>query len=313
MLDLIVQILSVVGIIILVLLALLVVAVLLVLFVPITYWVSGRKDPEATMLAVRVNWLFGLLRVRYAYPEPGKLIVKFLCFTLHEQEMGVKEAEEMAEEMAEAGERAAEANTSESKSSSAEDEQSSDSTREGQTSQEPPQAEAPQADVGKDETQTDEPKEKKGSFLSKKITKIKYTISNIYDKIKRIWENISYYTALLREKESKLLLSHAKLRLWKILKSIRPRKLKADILFGTGAPDTTGYAYGVYGMFMPLFGPSVIVTPDFQRAVFQGSLEVSGHITVVVLVGNLLRLLFDRRLWRLKDKLKGPEAKTVKA
>lgn len=144
-----------------------------------------------------------------------------------------------------------------------------------------------------------------------KFQKIKYTICSLYDKIKEIWKNISYYTALLQEENTRQLWAYAKQRAAKILKSIRPRHIRADVLFGTGSPDTTGYAYGMYCMFSPVLGPKVLVTPDFERTVLEGRLDISGHITIFVLVINIARLMMDKKLrvFVRKLKKKGPAEK----
>lgn len=148
--------------------------------------------------------------------------------------------------------------------------------------------------------------------ILKKIEKIKYTISNIYDKIKEIWENITYYAELLKEENTKVLFRHVTMRVGKILRSIRPRHLKADIIFGTGSPDTTGYAYGVYGMLSAVLGPKVIVVPDFEQAILKGELQFSGHITVWVLLINALKLFFDPKLHLFIEKVKAGMPKKEK-
>ena len=117
-------------------------------------------------------------------------------------------------------------------------------------------------------------------------------------------DKIRKYTQILKEKETAELWKHVKLRLLKILKSIRPRHIRADIIFGTGSPDTTGYVFGIYGMLSPYLGKKVNVTPDFTRAVFQGDADISGHITVFVLMINGLKLLLDKRLHLFLKKCK---------
>lgn len=309
MLDVILQILSVLGIILLVLLAVLVTALLLILFFPVGYRVWGRKDTEHMELAARADWLFGLLRVRFSYPEPGKLTAKLLWITIYDSSDKRDEEEQNPETVAvrvKDGESRVEVIKEEKISETEEQVTEHQEQVEGRRAKRDPD-EQEQIGWEKTEQEPEEPeKSKKGFFsrISEKITKIKYTIRTIYDKIIRIWQNISYYMELLNDKDTKLLLSHAKLRLWKILKSIRPRKLEADILFGTGAPDTTGYAYGVYGMLMPLFGSAVIVTPDFQQAILEGRFQASGHITLAVLLWHAVRIALDKRLWQLLKKLK---------
>lgn len=306
MLDIFLQILSVIGILLLVILAVLLAVILLVLYFPVTYRISGEKIPEEELaVKVRANWLFGLLRLRFAYPEPGKMTVKFLWFTLYDSGQNAasdRETEgesnpEAAQESTE-GSGIAEYETVRSESGGTdagkEEDHQEGAVQEGAVLE---------GDV-KENTAQEESQQENGSWISKKITKIKYTIRSIYDKIIKIWQNISYYRELWNEEDTRQLLSHVMLRLRSILKSLRPRKLKAEILFGTGAPDTTGYAFGVYGMLMPLLGPSVVVTPDFQRAVFQGNFQASGFTTLFVLLWQVLRVVTDRRLRQFMDKLK---------
>ena len=140
-----------------------------------------------------------------------------------------------------------------------------------------------------------------------KIEKIKYTFRSTYDKIKKIWQNISYYTELLRDQDTADLLSHGRFRVFRILKSIRPRRLKADIRFGMESPDQTGYLYGIYCMLAPWCGSAATVTPDFQQKILEGHFQASGHIIPAVLVWHGLRIALDKRLWKLLEKIKQPE------
>ncbi len=129
-----------------------------------------------------------------------------------------------------------------------------------------------------------------------KFEKIRYTIRSVYDKIKAIWQNISYYRELLLRDETKQLFGSVLARLVRILKSLGPSKVRAEIIFGTGSPDTTGYVYGVYSMFMPLLGKKVKVEPDFERTVLEGSLRASGFVVTGVLVWHVIRVALDGRL-----------------
>lgn len=290
MLDISLQILSVLGIILLVLLCVIVAIIFLVLFFPVSYKISGKKDAEAFWLSIKADWLFGLFRVRYAYPEPGRATVKLLWFMLYDS--GVAES-------------TTEDDTAEKKTEERSEPDSEAAVRDTVGAEENGQT----TDLS--ETQAEESTEKNGENngedsegISKKIEKIKFTIYSTYDKIKKIWQNISYYVILLQEEETHQLFSHAMNRLGRVFKHIRPRKFEAEIVFGTGAPDTTGYAYGVYGMLSPTLGPGVVVTPDFVDAVFEGKFDSTGYITSAVLAWQFLKVILDRRLWRFWDKLK---------
>ena len=379
MLAVILKILSIIGIVLLVALCVLAVLLLIVLFCPVVYRINGKKDSTEMTAKVRVRWLFGLLRAAYCYPEPGRLIVKILCFPIFDsgaekkpkkkKHRGSKKKEKQSEGTA------ADVN---SENQSAEN-QSTGSTGKGNGNTEnrseqngnaesvkedtetlpeqiSGQAEAPvkstvpyntgksekekagkresekeklEKEAQKEEIQKAEseqkeaPKEEysekiseetlektseKENNLRRKIEKIKYTICGIYDKIKHILEELGFYKELLQDEDTKALFSHGCRRLGKVLKNIRPRKLKADITYGTGSPDTTGYLYGFYGMLSPKLGKDICIVPDFEEPILEGSLYAAGHITVCTLLINMLALLLDKRLRILIGRLKAHRA-----
>ena len=307
MLDVVLQILSVLGIILLGLLGLLLAVILLVLFCPITYRIFGENEGKDLSLNAKANWLFGLIRVRYVYPDPGKLTVKALWFTVFDSDEAEDDQEQHGARRKNTSEfetgGKTQAESGEKKIKEQEEVKGQDAARDEEEPVEIPNTENfSESKDSKEEEKQSDPKKK--FRISEKIEKIKYTFRGIYDKIKKIWQNINYYVELLQDRETRLLFLHVKSRVWKILKSIRPRKLKAQILFGTGSPDTTGYAYGIYGMLLPLLGPDVLVTPDFCQAVFKGSFYAAGHITIVVLLWHAIRVLMDKRLRQFRDRLK---------
>lgn len=71
------------------------------------------------------------------------------------------------------------------------------------------------------------------------------------------------------------------LHLWKQLK---PRKIKSEILFGTGDPCSTGEALGIAAVFMTSAGQMINITPDFENEVLRGKLEISGHICIFTFI-----------------------------
>ncbi len=319
MLSITLKVLSILGILLLCLLGLVILLVLLALFFPVSYRLKGRKDVEEMSVSVRVSWLFGLLRVLFEYPEPGRILVKILPFTVFDsgKEPGsdgkTKESSGGAREKPErenAIKKEGREEKKEGTGSSADPGQGSQTAADrGQNGE---QAEKPEKKPEKKPEVQEPPREETDSadpLILKKFKKIKYTIRSIYDKIKNIWENISYYIELLREEETRLLFSHVVFRLGKILKSIRPRRIRGQVLFGTGSPDTTGYAYGVYGMLSPFLGTRLLVTPDFTRGVLEGELDIAGHITVYTIIWNGLKVLLDKKLRRFIQKMKAGRKK----
>lgn len=300
--EIILHILSIIGILLLVLLGMLVLLLVLLLFWPVTYRVKGEKTSKDLRIAAKADWLLGLFGVRFTYPEPGKPTIKLLWKTLTDAEIKKGKAEEGGE--GSSGRK--EGSEADSHTVQAAENREEKADREpSENTVDAPAAEEHIGQAGEDaETGSGEESDGPLTPILEKFQKIKYTILKIYDKIKEVWANITYYNDLLHEKNTALLWQHVKLRLGKILKSIRPRHIRANVLFGTGAPDTTGYAFGVYGMLSPVLGRQVCLTPDFNRAILEGNFDVSGHITLWTLAWNVLKLLLDKKLRLFLKKMK---------
>lgn len=321
--GIILQVLSVIGIVLLILLGLILLLLLLLLFWPVTYRINGEKNPEKLRITGRADWLFGLLKVRYTYPEPNSVTVRLLWKTL--MDTGQKQQE--PEEKPQSGDDEPSGKEQEAQGNQIVTEEPSVKSSAACESQEEPDPRQPAAPEQAEPSQTgpsqadqeqtqpdrelqpededeDEDADSLRSRILKKFQKIKYTILRIYDKIKEIWANISYYNDLLHEENTVLLWKHVKFRLGKVLKNIRPRHIKAHVIFGTGAPDTTGLCLGLYSMLSPFLGKEVCLVPDFDRAVLEGTFDVSGHITLCTLIWNTLKLLLDKKLKLFMKKMK---------
>lgn len=343
MLTMILKILGILGILLLVLLGVAVTILLLVFFVPVVYSVRADRRavcegeplqeetevlPEEYLLrvAAKADWLLGFLRVRFFYPEPGTVTVKVLFFKIFdsgkeaEEEEGqttrsetskTKKSKSKKDAPAKSKKPASGADESKTvESKTAESKMAESKTVEGKRAEgkttEPVNSEPPEEESAKQKENNQKRNQKRNAF-----EKIQYTFQKICDKMKEICGKIQearnhteYYKEILLREDTKGLLNHAFRRLGKILKSIRPRKLQADIRFGTGAPDTTGYVFGIYGILCSYLGKNVILTPDFERAVLTGELYAAGHITVFKLLWHFLWIVLDKRLWKLYSKLK---------
>lgn len=310
MLTILFKILSILGILLLILLGIALVVILLVLFFPVCYKVSGKKTAEEMLFDAKMKWLFGLVRVTYSYPVPGKLLTKVLFFTVYdssEKEKNSASGEDThtapKKDITEAAQETS--RTSESSDTSGTSGQTllSDDTDRAKTD--------PATDTeayANAKTSVEEnlpvPQQETSGKIAVFFEKIRYTIRKICDKIKYILKNISFYRELWNDPDTKGLLQHAGKRIGHILKRLRPRKLKVNARIGTGSPDTTGYLYGIYGMILPKLGKGVCITPDFEQAILEGDLKASGHFTVACVLFHSARLLMDKRLQQLKLKIR---------
>ncbi|MCQ2400707.1 MAG: DUF2953 domain-containing protein [Lachnospiraceae bacterium] len=106
--------------------------------------------------------------------------------------------------------------------------------------------------------------------------------TDIFQKIRRAYE-------LFDEESAKKSVRKVLNGVFKILRSVLPRKGKGYITFGTGDPYSTGEIMEVLAFFYPLYGRIVNVTPDFCDKVLSGEISVKGRI-------YLCRVLFEAAL-----------------
>lgn len=328
MLNVILNILGILGILLLVILGFIILTILLVLFVPITY--KAEADRQALSgdmhVSVKAGWLLGFIRMRFLYPEPGNIVLKILCFTLFDSN---NDSDKHSDKDSNNDSRKRQHKRSKTKNAADKSVQTNkdykadvqkDTAGEHNKEYKENISKEYRKDINKDisedikdinenveENKNDSIESDKNIFnifkkIKKSLQKIYYTLKTICDKIKNIRDNTNHYKEILLCDDTKGLLNHAFMRIGKILKSIRPRKLRADIRLGTGSPDTTGYVYGIYGMLCAYLGKHVLLTPDFEKSVLEGEIYMSGYITIFKLLWHALRLVTDKRLRELMDK-----------
>ena len=304
MLTILFKILSILGIVLLILVGIAVVVILLVLFFPVCYKLSGKKDTEELRLTARVQWLFGLLRLSYDYPDPGKLLVKLLFFTLYDSSAeSPKDEASTPKDIAQGN--AAYSSVEQIPDKSSQETLAETALPEKETSR-PPEPEDSKVFEAASEIPESENAGSEKKTTAEKLTRlrelferIRYTVQIICAKIKNILQNIAFYKNLWNDPDTQGLIKHAGKRLGHIMKRLRPRKLTITATIGTGSPDTTGYLYGIYGMFLPKMGKGICITPDFEQTILEGEFKASGHFTVACVVFHSLRLILDRRLRQL--------------
>lgn len=282
MLHVILQILCVIGIILFSILGLLLLLILLVLFVPIRYRIKAGKQTDIVLADVKITYLLHLLSVKCTYENNLQIVAKICGIKVYDSNSKNILEEEKTPFV----------------SSSAKEPSLKDNIPETDTMK------INSMEINSAETNSAEQESsKKESFFAKikkrfwdMIAKIRYTIFSIYDKIKNVIQNISYYKQVLDASENRIMYKRVWSRILKVLKSIRPRKAEAELLVGTGSPDTTGYLCALYGMFSPVLGKHVSFTADFEEKICNGSIFVKGRITIFTLLVQALKLFFDKQI-----------------
>lgn len=386
MLHIILTILKIIGILLLVLLALILFVTAAVLFVPIRYRLNGEKEGDSLSVRAEVFWFMHLLRVGALYPEPGRVIVKLLWFTLYasgsEEKSEEKEKKQRKRKSKKDGETEekslqqgdAERTAGESITEREEEDTEKKRTAQEQTTQERKTQEQKipeqktqewktqewklqeqwehrrwleddsgvdleknigdikeddfEEEAWEEEQAQEEPEgiERLIKAFTKKVTgffgkiadilrKIKnavkniwYTIRRLCDRIVEIRNNISYYIEVFGEEETKQAFMTCRQELRRIWKNIRPTKCRAELMLGTGEPDTTGYILAIHGILYPIIGNDIVIEPDFENQVLEGKLFLKGRITVFVLLYAVIKIYFDKNIRYFLKRFKREEA-----
>lgn len=317
MLHIIFTILKILGIIVLVLLALIVLLVLCILFVPIRY--SGNIDyHEKLIIDGKITYLFHLISFRYkkGYGDIDGSSIKILGIDFsklkqkrasRKQKRKKQEADtEMFEELANEINDVSQDKTSEKTPLLEEDISicSSDNNF------------INKGDTKKDISLTN--KEKKHSKIHELFKKIKslafnlkkklfYTITHFFDTIRKIKkgikdfrEKIKWTIEFIKDECTKEAITFIKGQAFRLLKHIRPRKIKGYIHFGFEDPSYTGQTLGIlsifYGRFQKRFYKKFKICPDFENKIIEGKAYISGRVQVYVLLLIAFKLYKNKNL-----------------
>lgn len=317
MLGILLIILAILGLLVLAVVILLLIILLLVMIYPVSYRLWWEKSAENMLVKAKASWLLGLLKVNFEYPSPGTVIVKLLGFTVFDSGKEVKPARK-----AKKAEKGKPATDKDDKTDSmkakdvGDDSMTATDAGDGSMKAKDADISAGQPDDSMEQAYTGQAdgchsdkadSNDNNGFVARirnLIHTIKEKIRQIFEKIKNIRELAEYYLNLIKEEDTSLLFSKILTGSGKIIKSIRPRKIKGQLLLGTGSPDTTGYAMAVYGILSPYLGQNLVLTPDFEDKVFTGRLYVKGRIIAGILLIHGLKIALDRRLHSFIKKLK---------
>ena len=268
------------GYILLGILILLLCILLTLFFFPISYRVEGKKGTEGFALKVRVQWLFGFVRVLFDLPKPGKPLVKLAFFTVFgkEKSTGKKTSKPKAETVS--------SNSDDTGSVEIKSEVSSADSENA-----PPQSENPynSADSREEDDKDNKKDKKKKSGFS-------------FSKLK---EEYDFYRELWEEEDTKPFVKDALLRVLHLLKNLFPRRIRGWITFGAASPDVTGYVYGLYCVCKSLWPKRLLLelTPDFTDQVLEANFLVKGHFTIFIIVWDALKIWFDKRLKQIRQSM----------
>lgn len=315
MISVLLTVLKVLGILILSLLGIVILVLLLVLFVPVRYRIYAERKLESgrpVWAKMKATWLLHLLNIHFSYPEEAYVKVRIGCFTVFRSDRTGKKPKEKTKEKSKEKSKEKETISEEERfeikdgeeKEAKEDKIKEDRTRKEETGSDQAGRER-EKDQGREKKESEKPTLK--SFFKKILVWLKnlrYTITQICDKIKKIVKNIKYYIEVISGTEFKNAFRLCSSQAGVLLRHICPKKIKGSLRIGTGDPASTGQVLAIYGMLYPLLGNQIMVTPDFEQQIVEGELLIKGRITLFCLIKCAWIVYFNKDLRRVINMLK---------
>lgn len=142
------------------------------------------------------------------------------------------------------------------------------------------------------------------------ISKIKnffYTLKHAFYNMK---QTIRKVNRLLTDESHKRAFTKVKTSIWQLLKILMPHRLKLNLEYSTGSPDTTAQLLGILAMFPIGYQNRWNVHPDFtaDNAYAEADFDVQGRILGFSFLKLILGLVLDKDCRKLYN-----EFKTMKA
>lgn len=331
MLAVIVDILKIIGIILLCIIATLLIIILLVLFCPWRYCVDVKKEEKLTGKAA-VSWLLVVLRLEVIYREAVNLRVRVFGIPVYDKlKREAKTAERKEKEAARRQEK--EAKTKDKKESDGEDqisqpEMTAAAVDENKLTEiapseiSPSENDAQKTALTKKDSEGDT-KNGKSRRKSKKVwwefpqylfellmgwaekllemllvlpELIEGPVERLEKKIASIIDKVEYYTKLFQKKGSKWVLDFLKLRIFKVLRHIRPRNARINLYYAADDPAKVANMMAYYGIALPWLPRHTNFTAELGEPKLEGSIRIKGRICLIVLLWHGLNIYLNKKV-----------------
>lgn len=325
MLHILLMILKIIGIVLAVIIGIVLTVFICVLVIPVRYCIraEGKLGEEVPIrLEIRITWLMHTVNIAFSYSKSACLRLKIFCFTVFDssrkKKLTGKQRKETDEKPgAEDGREKTGTEQTKADAETIEDKK--------KKNREPERLEDKGTGILEENTKTDRDETKEEDTAAEGNSKIKdfleafrlflrklldavenieYTIQKICGKIRSVMENIRYYVNILQSEAFKKVFRNGKRQLFRILRSIRPKKCRINLTVGMEDPSGTGQIMAFYGMLYPFVGNYVSVQADFEEKIMEGDLYIKGKVTAVVFLIAAIRLFMDKNIWKLIKLLK---------
>lgn len=115
-------------------------------------------------------------------------------------------------------------------------------------------------------------------------------------KIASVIGKAEYYTKLFQKKGSQWVLDYLKLRIFKVLKHIRPRNARLDLYYAADDPAKVADMMAYYGMALPWLPKHTNFTAELGEPKLEGSIRIKGRVCLIVLLWHGLAIWLNKKV-----------------
>ncbi len=313
MIHILLLILKIIGIIILSIILLLVTLFLLVLFIPIRYRLLANYEEKAEAF-IKVSWLFHIITFVFSYTDKSNAIIRIFGIPIYNANRKKEQKKKKKDDT-----RNRKKTISINKQNDGRIEEDKAENRSNPSRQE----ERKQDNIFLKEKRVEKEIKRHHKYkmieiffhkikhflfkIRRACKNIKYTLKRFYDTIKIACNNVNYYNDLLHSIEAKKAYVLCKKQIKYVWKNIKPKKYKIYLHIGNEDPAITGQIMAFYGILYPICTNHVIVVPEFEQNILEGSLFANGKITIFGILCVLWIVYFDKNLRLFLSMLKKEE------
>lgn len=323
MMHILLLILKIIGMILLVAVCILLLALLLILLCPVVYRGRFRRTADTMAYSVSISWLFCLVWFTASY-EDGKRGFRFRLFGIPLDAVGRllagRGGRRKASGAKPSAQKAQNVKSDLEKTQKVESESQKVQQAESEKKQYNEETKGAAAIVKKQAA----PKDKQDTefFLVriwrsvvavfKKLTglpgRIVQAVRSFFQKISDLLQKIRHFRELLWREEFFKSLRLLQGCTGKLLRHVRPRKLRGWLKFGFDDPAYTGLSLGAVSVIYPWYHKTFTVEPDFQSKILEADLYLRGRVFGAYALYIFIKVYFDKNIKYMMNSFRDKEA-----
>lgn len=121
-------------------------------------------------------------------------------------------------------------------------------------------------------------------------------VEELEKKILSVVDQAQYYMKLLQKKGSKWVIGFLKIRIFKVLKHIRPRHSKIDLYYAADDPAKAADMMAYYGMALPFLPKHTNFTAELGEPRLEGTIRIKGRVCLIVILWHGLSVILNKKV-----------------